>query len=222
MAASTSNPMEVSMKYFHSLISVALTAVLLFSACSDDDPVTPESGNGAFTVTGTVSIKPGMTVPETAKLSAIWSISSGSPDYAYVFGRGSVDLSTMTFSITFDATPPPLALNDYSSHGAPSLGVGYIALADFTTLEPHMLTETESKSVYGAVMNMGVIYIGGDPAKFNTGSEILWPAAFVNGYAMGEGKETSEMFDIFVRTTATSFVLRITDDQSEFKFPNWT
>jgi hypothetical protein len=203
-------------------VLVSLTAILiLFCACSDDD--TPnDPGAGSYTISGTVQFKQQITVPSTAKLTAVWTVSSGSPDYAYVYGRGSVDFERNTFSITFDGPPPAQALNDYSPRGVANLGVGMIVLGDFASTEPHRLTEGELSAVYGAVSNIGVIYIDGDPATFHEGSDILWPADFNRGFNTGEGVETQKTWDIFVPAAATTFVLTITTNPKDIFFPNWT
>jgi hypothetical protein len=199
--------------------------LLLIAGCGDeDDPVTPKVDYPTITVTGTVQVKPGLQVPEGSLLTAVWSVDS-SPDYAYVFGKGTVNTADMTFSITFD-TPPQQALNIPSAEnggaGIPPLGVGYICLGDFTSNEPHMLGEDEMDgTVLGAVSNIGVIYVGGAPSLYAQFPSLTWPAAFRSGYSLGEGQETGEMHDIFVPTSASSFVLTVTDDPSDLTFPNW-
>jgi hypothetical protein len=200
-----------------------LCAGLLFvaTACGDDDPVTPTEQ--PYTITGTVQVKSGVELPPNAVLSAVWNVDS-SPDYAYVFGKGTIDLTTMTFTITF-GTPPQQALNISDGSqvpaGLPPLGVGIIALADFNGNDPHMLGATEARKPFGAVMNTGVIYVGGNPAAFQQVAPLSWVAPFPQGYSLGQGQKTTETHDIFVPIDMTNPVLRITDDPSEFVFPNW-
>lgn len=198
--------------------------LLLAAGCGDDDdPVTPKIDYPMLTVTGTVQVKSGLQLPEGALLTAIWSVDS-SPDYAYVFGKGTVNPSDMTFSITFD-TPPQQALNIASSEdGAaapPPLGVGYICFGDFTSNEPHMLSEGElDGTVIGAVSNIGVISVGGAPSLFTQHSFFSWAAPFRSGYSLGEGQETGGTHDIFVPATTTNVILTITDDPNDLIFPN--
>lgn len=198
----------------------AIVILLVLPACSDDaDPVAPPSDK--YTVTGTVQVKPGLEVADNLVLVGVWSVSSGSPDYVYVFGKGTVDFNTMKFTISYDKIPPLLALNDYSSQGKPSLGVSMIVLTDLKNTEPHKIGIADTSNFWGAVSNFGVIYIGGDPKKFETSTGSTWPSLFPSGYSIGKGVEQQTGFDTFVPSTEP-LILIVTDDPKDIVFPNWT
>lgn len=91
------------------LISVLVAA----AACTDNEPPTA----AVHTVSGFVS----SAVPSEAHVAAIiWEVSSGSPDYVYKFGEGTV--TGDRFSITLAGDPPAEAINSYG------LGVGLVAV----------------------------------------------------------------------------------------------
>lgn len=205
------------------LLAVCLLCVFVACDKDEDTPVNP-SPTGSLTITGTVQFKKNISVPSSAILSGVWVVSSGSPDYAYMFGRGTVNFGAGTFSITFDNPPPTEALNSYApSRDLPPLGVGVIVLGDFASATPHKMADDEGQQFYGAVSNIGIIYIGGDPAKYNdTSSSTDWPKDFPSGYGVGEGVDMEQTFDIFVPIPLRSFILTITDDPADITFPDWT
>jgi hypothetical protein len=59
------------------LLTVAL------AGCSDST----DSSQG-FVVTGTIQNNSQASIPPDARLVVAWGVSSGSPDYSYVFGEG--------------------------------------------------------------------------------------------------------------------------------------
>ncbi|MCB2203853.1 hypothetical protein KQI65_03825 [bacterium] len=204
-----------------SLFSVLLVGAFIFTTgCSDDEDTNgPTTTNPTITISGTLDIRNGATIPEDAKLSIIWSVDAAG-DYVYLFGNGEIDRATGTFSITLPDAPPATALNS-SMDGRPAFGIGNIVLAAFPSTEPHILTAGEMSAAYGAVNNIGVTFIDGDPAGWGTHQELSWLTAFQSGYDIGEGKETSGMHDIFVPAAASTFVLTVSTNPGDFHFPNW-
>ena len=207
------------MKMRHHFPVLLLPVMLLISACSkDEDPVSPGIENPTIRISGVLDIKPGEVVPDDAKLTVIWSVDAAG-DYAYLYGSGSVDTAAGTFTIMLEEPPAP-ALNSGADE-YPSFGVGFIILGDIVNTEPHKLLENDIQKMYGAVSNVGVIYVKGDPAALASHKELNWLAAFASGYDMGEGMKTSGMHDKFVPAAAESFVLTVSSDPSDFTFPNW-
>src|SRR5262245_1503255 len=86
------------------------------------------SGSGAFAVNGKITAVPGKMVPAMGGVEVAWSVSSGSPDYLYVFGSGPT--SGNTFSLSLDKAPPAEALNSYG------IGVGIVFLFPTATTVP--------------------------------------------------------------------------------------
>jgi len=96
------------------LTATLMTSGLLATAgCETDEPTTP----ALRTLSGTVDA----TLPDEAQTAVIiWEVSSGSPDYVYKFGEGTV--SGGRLSITLPSDPPVEAINSYG------LGVGLVAV----------------------------------------------------------------------------------------------
>src|SRR5690349_12176185 len=100
-----------------------LITVLALAGCGDDAATQPDAAEtidapavtidaptgGPFTATGTVVATGGATVPATGHVMAMWTVSSGSPDYIYKFGDGTATGATHTLS--FPSLPPTAALN---------------------------------------------------------------------------------------------------------------
>lgn len=197
-----------------------LAGMLLFVGCSDDDdPASPTIQQSAITISGSLQIDPDMTVPPDAKLCGIWDVDGNGGDYSYLYGEGSVDIQAGTFTLTLDA-PPRTAMN-ISPDGRPDVGVGVIVLADFPDTKPHVVSKQEITALFGAVVNTGIIYIDGNPAEWASHPTLNWLAAFNAGFDVGEGKETNDTHDIWIPSSAQTFVLTISDDSDDFIFPNW-
>ena len=87
---------------------------LLFSAlamvgCSEN-PTEPNN-DLPYTISGTLVDRTSKPVPGSTRVVVAWVVSSGSPDYTYVYGEGTLQEQVGTFSLTFDAPPPAAALN---------------------------------------------------------------------------------------------------------------
>src|SRR5919106_6127152 len=98
----------------------ALTLVTFFVtalAAGCQEGTGPTDG---FVVTGRVQNNTQAPIPADVRLVAVWSASSGSEDYGYVFGEGRIDRLTRTFRLQFDQPPPAEALN------AGELGIAFI------------------------------------------------------------------------------------------------
>jgi hypothetical protein len=202
---------------FSILFMIAATAVLI--ACSDTDTtVEPRNQQAAITIQGTLDIRNGMDIPESARLCALWNV-DGNGDHTYLYGIGSIDRQSGTFTLSLD-TPPSAALST-APGGLPPVGVAWIVLADFPDTRPHVLEKGEVKKVYGAISNTAVIYIAGDPSSFASHTTLHWLTPFSSGFDIGEGEEGSGTYDIFVPSAATSFVLTISANAQDYRFPNW-
>jgi len=187
----------------------ALAAILLVAAavaCSDSND--PSSG---FVVSGTIQNNTGAPLPANTRLLIAWGVSSGSPDYSYVFGEGTIDAAAGTFRIQLDQPPPALALN------TGQLGVGIVFATTNQTISTGMdVADFPIAEVIGAAGRYGVIYIG-DPS-----TEVPnWAASFESGYNVGVGVDVVDDFDRFA-PTAPSGVVLIIDDLENIDFVNWT
>lgn len=210
---------KVVMKYFSSISLAVLVSMACFAGCSDaDDPVSP-TGSRTLTVTGTVQIKPDLVVPDSALLTGLWAVDAAG-DYLYIFGKGSVDFASKTFTVHFD-TPPSEALSGTESENTTPTGIGFIVLSDFNSNDPHKKIPGEGRNFYGAVSNIGVIYLSGDPLKFKNHDKLSWLSEFPSGFSFGEGVKQQVGFDTFKPTSGTGLVLTITDDPTEVIFPHW-
>jgi hypothetical protein len=188
-----------------SLLAV-ISPVLL--GCSDS--TNPDRG---FTVGGTIQNNTQTEIPANARLLVVWVVSSGSPDYSYVFGEGTIDRSAGTFQVSMTNPPPAAALN------AGSLGVGIVVVSTNGTVSTgDDLDDIPEADVIGAAGWYGLIYVC-DPA--DAAQVRTWAADFDGGYGVGVGEEVPGSFDRFVRTSASSVVLMI-DDLENIDFVNWT
>lgn len=192
------------------LLGMAAAALLLgtaLAACGDD-VVGPDE---ALTVSGTVNNRSGVAIPQNARIVVAWVVSSGSPDYTYVFGEGTLRNGSSGFSVRFDEPPPPEALN---SNG---LGVGIPLLVAGSDIQPGMrLEDADLSSIRGAAGQYAIIYVADDPAGLQD-----WVTRFPRGYSVGRGVKRANQFDAF-EPVAPGSVELIVDDLENIEFVNWT
>ena len=191
-------------RYRTAVAAALLTAISL--GCSDSGG--PAEG---FVVTGTIQNNTGAPLPANTRLLVAWVVTSGDPDYTYVFGEGSIDPAAGTFRIEFDDPPPAQALN------LGSLGVGIaFATTNQAVGNGFDIGRSPPGELIGATGRHGIIFIG-DPAIENP----QWATQFNTGYGVGVGVDVENDFDRFEPAAASSVVL-IIDDLANIDFVNWT
>lgn len=189
----------------------AFLAVLFFTAiatgCQDG------TGPGGFVVTGHIQNNTQASIPANTRLVAVWGVSSGTPDYSYVFGEGTINRFTGTFRIVFDQPPPVAALNN----GV--LGVAFlIATTDQSLTDGDSLTGSSSTAqIIGVTGQHAVIFVDHqDTLYVNT-----WVPSFPTGYSVGVGVKVPGTFDKFEPVSRSSPIL-IIDDLANIEIVNWT
>jgi len=189
------------------LLLAAVLVAPLVSGC--------ENGTGpaaSLLVTGQIQNNTGAPIPAGARVVVVWTVSSGSPDYAYVFGAGTIDPATGTFRIEFDQTPPVEALN------VGALGVGFVVATTNQTLKDGDIITNSMPEVIGITGQHAVIYLKSqqDAMTFRD-----WVAEFSTGYSVGVGVPVQGSFDKFVPVSPSAAVL-ILDDLANIDIVNWT
>jgi hypothetical protein len=190
-------------------IQSALAATLLLaSAVACGDGGGPSQG---LVVSGTIQNNTGAPLPANTRVLVAWGVSSGTPDYSYVFGEGTVDAAAGTFRVQLDQPPPAIALNNGQ------LGVGLVfATTNQTVGDGDGADAIPLEELIGAAGRYAVIYIA-DPSIQNP----EWAGSFESGYTVGVGVDVENDFDQFQPSSASSMVL-IIDDLANIDFVNWT
>lgn len=186
-------------------------AALALAGCGGDPILGPES-RLPFTVSGTLVNRSGAAIPANARVLAVWGVSSGQPDYAYVFGEGTVDPATGGFSITFEQTPPAAALN------AGELGIATLVLTtDASLAQGRMTTPFADGSILGATGRHAVIFLAVQPRE----ATVDWSRRFTSGYGVGRGIDLPGAFDGFepMRIDAVELIV---DAIENIDVVNWT
>jgi hypothetical protein len=197
------------MKPLRRTLLCALLPALALSAC-DESPSEPGS-DLPYTISGTLDNRTGAPVPTGTRVLVAWEVSSGSPDYTYVFGEGTVRANGAGFELTFDAPPPARALN---SNG---LGVGIVFLTTDTGLRAgDDVSRLNPAAIVGAAGQFAVIYLDRAPAEVGS-----WAAKFQPGYNVGRGIDLPGSFDGFEPVSPFSVEI-IIDDLENIDFVNWT
>ncbi|WP_437566795.1 hypothetical protein [Sorangium sp. So ce542] len=165
-------------------------------------------GTAGFTVTGPIS---GDAVPQDTQVIVAWVVSSGSPDYAFSFGDGSV--SGVTFTVGFGSAPPSEAIN---SHG---VGVGVVFLLEPGTDVPEGVLDEEviEAAVVGASPRHAIIWR--DPS----GPGTSWSDGFPYGFGCGKcAAAEGETFDTYEPVDCSEVEVQATSDFESLEFCNWT
>jgi hypothetical protein len=190
-----------------------LAAGLASLAGCTQDLIAPGGGE-QITISGTLINKTNQPLPSGTRVLVAWEVSSGSPDYMYVFGEGTIQEASNSFTLSFDGPPPARALNSYG------LGVGIIFLTTNTSLkegsDPQGIPELE---IVGAAGQHSVIYLDRNPAEF--GTNMGWVSRFKRGYNVGKGIDLPGTFDGFEPTSPSAVEILI-DALRNINFVNWT
>lgn len=201
----------------------ALLMLASVSACSDE-PDSRAASTGGLSVTGALRSAP----EQASEAIVLWSVSSGSPDYAYLWGRTPVDKASFTLSL--EGPPPVEALNSYG------LGVAIIMVVPRASNVPDgKLTDADERAfeeVSAASEQHAIIYVDRDvvdamleAATPEERQEALdhWMFDFPAGYGCGVGREAAPdaIFDSYVPVDCDEVRLEPVDADG-FEFPNWT
>jgi hypothetical protein len=161
-------------------------------------------------VSGTLTPGQGKTVPASAGVAVIWTVSSGSPDYNYVYGKGTSTGETFKLSLT--APPPEEALNNGN------LGVGVVVLWPQGKLPAEgKAGEEVVNGVIGAAGNYAIIYKGPNAP------DMPWVSDFPPGYSCGKGAPPvpGSSHESFTPVDCSEVSITV-DDIEKIKFVNWT
>jgi len=186
--------------------TLLLCALPLALACSDD----PVGVGPPVTVSGTISVQNGATVPANARIVILWGVSSGSSDYAYVWGTGTVS-STGAWSVTLPTEPPAAALNDGR------LGVGLVLLTTDQGLADGQVPDNYAwPGLLGMSEDHSVVFTKNVSAAMAAD----WPGRF-DGFGVGLVQRSTTSFDSFTRVGLGDIVI-VVDDLANLNPPNWT
>ncbi|HET9387426.1 MAG TPA: hypothetical protein VFO67_19980 [Gemmatimonadales bacterium] len=187
------------------MLAAVLTMVAA-AACGDG------TGPEGFVVTGRIENNTLAPIPVNTRLLAVWGVSSGTPDYGYVFGEGTINRLAGTFRIRFDQPPPDDALN-----------MGELGVAFLIATTDQSLTQGRLPSgpigYAGLTARYAVIFLKSENAsQFRS-----WATLFDIGYSVGVGVEAlpGETFDTFRPDSPSSPVL-IIDVPANIDIVNWT
>jgi hypothetical protein len=176
------------------------------AGCNDSNG----SSDHVFVVSGPITNVSGQPIPSNARVVVAWVVSSGSPDYTYIHGEGTVEGSSFSVSLS---PPPAAALNQGQ------VGVGIPVLTTNAGLRTGVRLEDVSVSpeeLLGATGQFAVIYKATDAVTY-----VDWADAFPLGFGAGHGVERPGDFDAFEPVAPTSLEL-IVDDFENIDFVNWT
>lgn len=185
----------------------------------------PDLGSPPVSIGGLVVADEGVVSPGSADLVVAWTVSSGSPDYEYIAGTGS--LTAEGFDVDVSAPVPDEALNQYDGFG---LGVGLIVAfnAGDAPAQGRLSGDAEDgfyDLITGASPRYALIYRDGEDSEFpfEPEEEFEWPLDFPQGLSCGRGVPAPDgaTFDSFEPVSCDLLELRF-GDVDEFEFVNWT
>ncbi len=192
------------------LYALILLAFLFLSCKSTTEP---EKQADTFSVTGTIENINGTTLTDDMGVYVLWSVTSGSPDYTYVWGKGTFDKDKKTFKVDLPINPPKEALN------METFGVGQVFLLKDKNLQEGKLPFQYDRTKFvGATGWNAIIY----KKSNDKDSEIDWLPLFKKGFNIGVGVESSGTFDSFKPIEQNEKMKLVIDDLLKIKFVNWT
>ncbi len=182
----------------------------LFVGC--DSPTKIEDNSESVNITGTIENVKDVALTDSMNVYVFWDVKSGAPDYTYIWGKGEIDKSKMTFKISLTTKPPAEALNNNS------FGVGLIAIIDDNELQNGILPKDyPSEKLIGVAGWYAIIYKSNE----NSDSLLQWIKGFKKGYNVGVGVKGDGIFDGFAPTDNNAVKI-IIDDLKNIKVVNWS
>jgi hypothetical protein len=170
----------------------------------------------AGTSTVTFSVRGGLvgTPPAAAnEVVVLWQVTSGSPDYLYIYGRASSGATSYVLSLGMD--PPPEAVNSYGG------AVGFVALAEQAAMLPSgRIGDAALAQVRGLSARHAVVWKGASAP-----SGILpWADGFAAGYSCGRCVDVPGTFDRFEPVECSNIPVEIpaSGDIEDLDICNWT
>jgi hypothetical protein len=187
------------------ILGSALLAPLTLAcvACGGSENTEP---TGDATAQGSIS---GGTAPAGSKVLVAWSVSSGSPDYVFKFGEGTVKGGTFVVGALDE--PPAEAINSYG------LGIGFLVLVDGkVSLPDGKFDEDDLGELFGMSARHAIIWRAETAKDGRT-----WGSDFPAGYSCGVcvPAPEGETFDSYAPVDCSKMVI---DMSSERDVCNWT
>lgn len=167
-----------------------------------------------FSVQGKTEVAAGSSFPAADnKLLAYWVVSSGSPDYIYVFGQGTA--TSTGFTMSFESAPPAEAINSYGV-GVAIVGGLFPSSTAYTPGKANDSTPFyEDAATQALTDRYAIIYKEADAEGLG------WTDSFPTGYSCGKGVPAADgaTFDTFEKVDCAQVILRI---DTMFDIVNWT
>lgn len=196
------------MKKIKILVCLFISLTVLSSCSKDKSNYNPH----VITVNGGFNFQKFTLIPDDAKVYVVWGVGTAS-EYDYVYGEGKLNKDKSSYTISFDDSPPSIALNRNR------FGVGTVVITDGTELEEGILDQTLdfSSIILGASTTQAIFY-----KTESTKSLQMWAAGFPPGFMIADGMDenSDEVDDFFVPSMESELEVEI-NDFNALEFVQW-
>ncbi len=174
-----------------------------------------------FSLSGRIVFDKNIAIPKNPNLAVFWK-ASGPNDSYFVWGQGTIDEVTKTYTINFNNYPPDsLVSKFYGCSG--KVGVGNVYLfsdakaarqaSDFNGLIP--------QNTVGTLRGKSLIFLFGNFDNTSCLLNVPWVNFFPNGYSIGRAQYQSPKSGGYVPDDGSPTDLVITDDPLNYITPIW-
>ena len=207
---------------------VMFCASCCVAACGGQDHGDPQASAPPLALEASLGSAP----DEASEAVVMWNVTSGEPDYLYLWGRASVEGDS--FKLVLHSRPPAAAMNNSG------LGVGMIMLAPRSAGFRDGMQSDADEGLYenfrGASERQAIIYVDREQANARieamsstlTADELKsarehWLFDFPPGYSCGTARaaQSGEAFDGYAPIDCSKVEVRL-GKLEEFEFPNWS
>jgi hypothetical protein len=220
-----SEPDKIKMKLLE-LTDVSLVYEILDISPRQTLRFVASANNCLFAIEGEISNLPSSSLPPSTRISIAWQLRDN-PGKWFLWGDGNVDMQRSRFSVNLREYPPTAALNRINDKNSGNfignVAVGRVIMHSNTYWTSGSIVDSSALMQYfmGTVDDRLIIMVSGLPQAYTAG-DIVFPAHFEKGYALGRGKYNQPGGkDLIAPAQPGPIVLRYSNSWTVFKFPNW-
>ncbi len=175
-----------------------------------------------FTISGPIVFEKNLRIPKNPTLAVFWK-AAGDVDSYFIWGKGTIDELTNSYTLKFDSYPPDsLIAKFYGCDGKVGVGSIYLYSDASASTDGQDFRGWVPLNTVGTVRNKSLIFLFGRFDAQNCLTNVPWVNSFRGGFNLGDAVSTSPTSGYYEPSrSGDAAPLVITDDLSSYVTPIW-